>query len=75
MSRRGQEAVVGHRAGRDQRDQDDRRGVVETGLGLERAGEPRGSGTTRSTENTAAASVGEVTAPSSTASSQDSPSR
>ena len=35
----------------------------------------RGSGTTRSTENTAAASVGEVTAPSSTASSQGRPSR
>ena len=34
-----------------------------------------GSGTTRSTENTAAASVGEVTAPSSTASSHGSPSR
>jgi hypothetical protein len=32
-----------------------------------------GSGTTRSTENTAAASVGEVTAPSSTASSHGSP--
>ena len=35
----------------------------------------RGNGTTRSTENTAAASVGEVTAPSRTASSQGSPSR
>ncbi len=35
----------------------------------------RGSGTTRSTENTAAASVGDVTAPSSTASSQGMPSR
>ena len=34
-----------------------------------------GSGTTRSTENTAAASVGDVTAPSSRASSQGSPSR
>ena len=34
-----------------------------------------GRGTTRSTENTAAASVGEVTAPSSTAVSQLSPSR
>ncbi|MGY2700827.1 hypothetical protein ACVW2K_000411 [Nocardioides sp. HB32] len=34
----------------------------------------RGSGTTRSTENTAAASVGEVTAPSSTASCHGSPS-
>ena len=36
---------------------------------------PRGSGTRRSTENTAAASVGEVTAPSSTASCQSSPNR
>ena len=35
----------------------------------------RGSGTTRSTENTAAASVGEVTAPSSTASSHGRPRR
>ncbi len=35
----------------------------------------RGRGTTRSTENTAAASVGDVTAPSSTASSQGMPSR
>ena len=34
-----------------------------------------GSGTTRSTENTAAASVGDVTAPSRTAVSQLSPSR
>ena len=34
-----------------------------------------GSGTTRSTENTAAASVGEMIAPSSTAVSQGSPSR
>ena len=34
-----------------------------------------GSGTTRSTENTAAASVGEQTAPSRTASSQGRPSR
>ena len=34
-----------------------------------------GRGTTRSTENTAAASVGEVTAPSRTASSQGSPRR
>ncbi len=34
----------------------------------------RGSGTTRITENTAAASVGDVTAPSSTASSHGSPS-
>ena len=33
----------------------------------------RGSGTTRSTENTAAASVGDVTAPSSTASSHGRP--
>ena len=33
----------------------------------------RGNGTTRSTENTAAASVGDVTAPSSTASSQGRP--
>ncbi len=35
----------------------------------------RGNGTTRSTENTAAASVGEVSAPSSTESSHESPSR
>ena len=35
----------------------------------------RGSGTRRSTENTAAASVGEVTAPSSTASCQSRPNR
>ena len=38
---RGRDAVVGHGPGRDQGDQDDRRGVVEPRLGLERADQPR----------------------------------
>ena len=65
--------MVGAAPVADQRHQHDRRGVVEPGLGLERAGQPPRQRHPRSTENTAAASVGEVTAPSSTASSQRQP--